>query len=222
MFGLKWKWRRFGGIFKSEYANFKKREAFSYEDWKQYQTQSLQHLLKIAINHVPYYREILGQQKLNVSEFRIDDLYKIPFLEKNTLRTLGETDLVSEKRESGGEFYASSGSTGTPTKILYSKPMQQRYAAAHEARCRNWAGLSIKNPRGMIGGRRVVPDGESKGPFFRYNIFEKQVYFSAYHINDVNTPNYVHAMHKYKIDYMTGYAMSNYFLARFILFNKAC
>ncbi len=216
LFGIKWKKRRFGGIFQEEYYNFKKRESFSFSDWQIYQTSAIRKILDHAAKHVPYYRELFKEYDINISEFTLEKLNKIPFLEKDTLRISGTTKLLSDIREDGGEFYSSSGSTGKPTKILYSKKMQQRYAAAHEARCRNWAGLSIKNPRGMIGGRRVVMEGKSKGPFYRYNIFEKQVYFSAYHINSSNAPNYLKGMLKYKIDYMTGYAMSNYFLARFI------
>ena len=42
------------------------------------------------------------------------------------------------------------------------------------------------------------------------------VYFSAYHISAKNASNYVRGINKYNLDYMTGYAMSNFFLARFI------
>ena len=94
--------------------------------------------------------------------------------------------------------------------------MHQRYSAALEARVRNWAGVNFKNSRGMIGGRRVVLDPLSPGPFFRYNRFEKQVYFSAYHISPKNVNDYVEGMRKYSIEYLTGYAKSNYLLARMI------
>jgi phenylacetate-CoA ligase len=42
------------------------------------------------------------------------------------------------------------------------------------------------------------------------------VYFSAYHISSTTASNYLEGIKKYKIEYMTGYAMSNYFLAKFI------
>jgi phenylacetate-CoA ligase len=74
--------------------------------------------------------------------------------------------------------------------------------------------------RGMIGGRRILADANNHPPFFRYNYFEKQVYFSAYHISPVNLKNYALAFDKYTIDYMTGYAMSNYILARMFLENN--
>ncbi len=92
--------------------------------------------------------------------------------------------------------------------------MHQRWFAIFEARVRNWAGVTSHTPRGMIGGRRVLPSSKNNAPFYRYNSFEKQVYFSAYHISKKNAANYLHGMEKYDVQYMTGYAMSNFFLAR--------
>ena len=216
IYGYKWKKRRFGGIFKSEYKQYINRESFTRNDWINYQNSELKKLFNHAQKEVPYYKVLFEKHHIDVNKIDLITLKEVPHLEKSTLRELGEKSLLSFKKEHGGEFYSSSGSTGTPTKILFSSAMHQRWSAAFEARIRNWAGLSIKNSRGTIGGRRVVLKGESKGPFYRYNYFEKQVYFSAYHINSANTSNYLEAMNKYRLDYMTGYAMSNFFLARFI------
>ncbi len=220
IYGYKWNKRRFGGIFNNEYKQYLNRESFTRIDWVNYKNSELKNLLNHAKKEVPYYKALFEKVNIDVNKIDLKTLNQVPFLEKTTLRELGGKTLLSLKRERGGEFYSSSGSTGTPTKILFSSAMHQRWSAAFEARIRNWAGLSIKNARGTIGGRRVVLKAESKGPFYRYNYFEKQVYFSAYHINSANTSNYLEAMNKYKIDYMTGYAMSNYFLARFIEDNK--
>ena len=70
--------------------------------------------------------------------------------------------------------------------------------------------------RGVIGGRRIIKDGVAKGPYYRYNYVEKQTYFSAYHLSKDTVADYLDGMIKNKVEYMTGYAMSNYFLARFI------
>lgn len=218
-YGYYWRHRRFGGIFDKELRGFKEREYYSDEQWISYQTLMLRKLLIHANNTVPYYRELFKNIGLSkdfiINRFEQYDLPKIPALTKEALRAICTTSLLSSNREMGGSFFSSSGSTGTPTQILYSNQMHQRYAAANETRSRNWAGVDRLNARGMIGGRRVVPEGVSKGPFYRYNFVEKQVYFSAYHISAQNAANYAEAIWKYKLDYMTGYAMSNYFLARF-------
>lgn len=219
IFGLKWNQRRFGGVFSTELKAFKERESFSHADWDNYQTLQLRKMLIHAYENVPYYHTLLNGQNLtaqNLKKITLEDLHKIPILEKKHLRLHGKGSLLSKVLEKKGEFYASSGSTGTPTQILFSAPMHQRWSAVFEARIRNWAGLTIRDGRGMIGGRRIIKDAENHGPYYRYNYVEKQVYFSAYHISAHTASNYVNGMKRHQIRYMTGYAMSNYFLARFI------
>lgn len=216
-YGYVWNKRRFGGVFKSELESFKKRESYTEIEWLKYQESQLRCLLSHAYSSVNYYRDIFkknGLQLKSFENFNIKDLGNLPILEKNDLRKFGTSTLISVKREKGGKFFSSSGTTGTPTSILFSKIMHQRWSAAFEARIRNWAGLSIKNPRGMIGGRRIVGDSNINGPLYRFNWVEKQVYFSAYHISLKSTANYLEGMLKHKVDYMTGYAVSNLTLAK--------
>ncbi len=167
---------------------------------------------------MPFYKEsfrLAGISYQHLRHFTIADLHLLPVLEKDDLRRFGKTTLVSNQREKGGLFFNSSGSTGTPVSILLSPAMHQRWFAIYEARVRNWAGVSSAMPRGMIGGRRIIADAGGKPPFYRYNYFEKQVYFSAYHISKQNAYNYLKGITSYGVEYMTGYAMSNYLLAQF-------
>lgn len=219
LYGIGWYRRRFRGEFNTSYELFKNRERYNNNQWLKYVNSELKKVLIHSYKNVQYYRDLFMKNGISLSDledFTVDDLHKIPLLEKNILRELGSNLLLSSVKEPGGKFFSSSGSTGTPTKILYSLKMHQVLSAAFESRIRNWAGLTYRNSRGMIGGRRIVTKWNSNGPFYRYNFIENQIYFSAYHINAKNTPNYVKAINKHKPDYMTGYAQSNYFLARFI------
>lgn len=219
VYGFVWNRRRFGGRFKQYLSKYQNREKYTSSEWKSFVDAELRKILVHAYTYVPYYRNLfkkMGYDDNTLNAFSTEDLRKIPLLEKNELRAHGETSLLAEIREHKGEFYASSGSTGTPTKILFSANMHQKWSAAFECRIRNWANLSIQDARGMIGGRRVVAESHNKGPFYRYNYFEHQIYFSAYHISAQNAADYAYAIRKYKPAYMTGYAMSNYLLARFI------
>lgn len=218
-YGWSWKRRRFGGIFEQQLGEFKDRERFSAAQWSVHVTAELRHMLVHSFNHVPYYREkfsAVGFSADALSKISLEELSKLPVLTKQDLRSFGTSSLLASVREIGGEFFASSGSTGTPTQILFSHAMHQRWSAAFEARIRHWAGVDRHIPRGMIGGRRVVPEGVSKPPFYRYNWFERQTYFSAYHIAANTAKDYAEGMWKNNVQYMTGYAMSNFFLARFI------
>lgn len=219
IFGLTWYKRRFGGIFKEELEKCVARDQYTSDQWKSYQQEQLRKILVHAFRTVPYYTHLFKEAGLSeeqLAAFNIDSLPTLPFLEKQTFRELGTTTLLSTQPEPNGEFLYSSGSTGTPTKTLYSTNMHQRYFAVFESRLNYWAGIDYKVPRGVIGGRRIIREGVSEGPYYRYNYIEKQTYFSAYHISAKTAANYVEGMIKNKVEYMTGYASANYFLARFI------
>ena len=218
-FGYGWNKKRFGGIFQSEYRAAKDRENYTEENWNKHQEEALRKLLVHAFDTVPYYKHAFtnaGITRKQLSNFSLNEMGKLPILTKEALRKNGTSTLVSSDKEKNTYFRASSGSTGTPVQILYSPAMHQRWFAIYESRIRNWAGVSSFTPRGMIGGRRIIADAGNRPPFYRYNYFEKQVYFSAYHINPNNATNYLQGMIKHHVQYMTGYAMSNYFLARFL------
>lgn len=222
-YGYQWKKRRFGGVFSQEYYSAKERENYTSAQWLDYQDQRLQAILQFAIQHVPYYRTSFthaGLTQASLKSITPATIHRLPTLHKEDLRRYGTTTLLSDRREKGGDFFSSSGSTGTPTHILFSRPMHQRWMALFEQRVRNWAGVSSHIARGMIGGRRVIPVAEAKPPFYRYNLFEKQVYFSAYHISRKHIASYLEGMQRYRVEYMTGYAMSNFFLAAFLQENQ--
>ncbi len=218
-YGMLWKNRRFGGIFEQEYTEFKDREYYTQTQWFDYQTTKLREILTHAFVNVPYYRQLLkekGWDTDTLGKFELHQLTTIPLLEKSVLRNEGTTSLLSATREKGSTFLSSSGTTGTPTKILYSHAMHQRVFAAYESRVRNWAGVNRHMKRGSIGGRRILPDADASPPYYRINYAEKQIYLSAYHISSHTVKNYVEGIKRFGAEYLTGYTMSNFILARFI------
>ncbi len=217
-YGFFWKKRRYGGDFKNYYKQFQKRTFFKKKEWNDYQTNELRKLLLYAFINVPFYKEKYSKFGYTINDFerfKVSDLKKLPILEKDELRKYGDSTLLSKKREKG-TFINSSGSTGTPTRIYFSKKTHQKWSAANEVRSKNWAGVNYKMARGMIGGRRILPNANAKAPYYRYNYFEKQTYFSAYHLSENTVENYVQGLIKNKVEYLVGYAMSIYFWADFI------
>lgn len=222
LYGYYWKWRRFGGGYAKFYNGFKERESYSYEQWRSYQTTKLREILVHSYNTVPFYEESFKEAGFNknfLKSFELNDLKKLPFITKQDFRLFGQTTMLSKKRENNTIFLQSSGSTGTPTKILMSARNHRIVTAGNEVRVRNWASVNQHDPRGMIGGRRIVPDGMASPPFYRYNSAEKQVYFSPYHLTPKTVNNYHEAFEKYNISYLNGYAHSTFYMAK--LFKEA-
>ena len=218
MYGFYWKKRRNSGAFYSQIQKFSQREQSSSEDWITYQTKELRKLLIHSFTNVPYYKKKYTNAGFKLEDFEnfyLKDLKKLPFLEKKDLREFGDNDLLSNNREAGS-FFSSSGSTGTPIQVFFSKYFHQKWSAAYEVRVRNWAGVNHKMRRGMIGGRRIIPNAIASPPYYRYNYFEQQTYFSAYHLSAKTVMNYMQGLKKNKVEYLVGYAMSIYFWADFI------
>ncbi|MBE0655253.1 MAG: phenylacetate--CoA ligase family protein, partial [Bacteroidales bacterium] len=217
-FGFQWRRRRFGGFYGSFLKEVYEKEFNSSEQWTDHQTKMLRRILVHAFNHVQFYNKKYkdaGFSEADLNNLTLSDMIHIPFLEKEELRVYGTTNLLSDKLSSG-VFISSSGSTGTPTKIYLPGYFHQKWTALMEGRVRNWAGVSKDTPRGMIGGRRILPGSEATPPFYRYNHFEKQTYFSAYHISPETIDNYLKGIIDNKVEYITGYAMSIFLLAKFI------
>lgn len=218
LYGAMWKRRRFGGEFLSEVGEFIKRESFSEGQWLEYQSGELRRLLTESMRDVPHYRKSFsahGMAERDLLSIVPDELYRLPLLEKNHIRESPEAFIPSK----GGRklhAYHTSGTTGTPVAILMSTRMHQRWSAAYEVRCRGWAGVDHSMRRAMIGGRMVVPEGNSLPPFWRYNRAEKQLYFSAFHLSPENVKYYARELNRFRPDYLVGYASSHYFLARLI------
>lgn len=215
VYGYLLKNKRYGELFRKKCIEFKERESWTHQQFRDYQTITLRKLLLHAFNTVPFYRERYTKHGFTVSDFEkfeIEDLTKLPYLEKEDLRKFGATTLLSSKKQKG-QFVSTGGSTGTPALIYYSKDFFKIWAAVYETRVRHWAGVDYSMRRGMIGGKKVVTSANAKPPFYRYNAAEGQTYFSAYHISEQNLESYIEGILKNKVEYMVGYALSNYFLA---------
>ena len=218
LYGLYWKHRRYGGGFKGYVADFTRRESFNREEWETYQGDCLRQLLQYAYKHVPYYHALfvrLGIDELDLDCFTLSHLQKLPLLSKEILRRQQE-DFLSVDLDEKPATYLTSGTTGTPLAIKFTREGDRLAQAAYEARVRNWAGLGYQMSRAMIGGRMVVPKANAESPFWRYNIFERQLYMSAFHISPQNAPYYAKALNQYRPDYLVGYASSHFFLARML------
>jgi phenylacetate-CoA ligase len=77
--------------------------------------------------------------------------------------------------------------------------------------------VSYRQPRCTFSGRIVVPDPHTRGPFYRFNVFERQVYFSAFHLSPQNARGYVEPLERHGIVWGTGYAYAFEQMARMML-----
>ena len=214
VYGAYWHWLRFGPGFNQYVKEFKSREGFTKEEWHNWTQTQLIKYLTLVIEKVPYYSQNYSDAEKRAA--RIGDLKSLPLLEKDVARSSPHS-LVRSDITTKEYIFHTSGTTGTPIDTIWTLSDNRKSLALREARSANWAGVSFSMPRATFSGRLVEPDPDSKGPYYRYNAVEKQVYFSAFHLKPDTAIDYVRALWKHHIEWMTGYAVSYYLLAKFIV-----
>lgn len=214
VYGYYWRWLRFGNGYSVYLRTFEQREFFSDLQWKNWQQEQLRKLL-ISCLSTPYYSQNWTlEQKKAAREGRLSDL---PFLEKKQLRANSKSFLRSDIHPKRILTFFTSGSTGTPIASYWTISELRASIALREKRSAKWAGVSFSEPRATFSGRMIEPNPDSTGPFYRFNFAENQVYFSPFHLRPDTAKEYIDALSKHNVRWLTGYAVSYYLLSKFIL-----
>ncbi len=217
IYGIYWHWLRFGGNYVSFENQYAQREKLTQREWNDYQRNQFKVLCLSALR-TTYYKRTWSSNEVKAAENF--DLSALPLLDKNPIRS-NPTDFVRTDVNPFPKLkFYTSGSTGTPLTTIWTISELRDSLAVRQTRSAKWAGVSYSLPRATFSGRMVEPDPDSKGPYYRFNAVERQVYFSAFHLKPETASSYIEALKKHKIEWMTGYANSFYILAKFVLDQK--
>jgi len=199
----------------------RKNEHLSIEEHMKAQLESLKEMLDHCWKYVPYYQAVfqrIGFDPGSVETF--EDLRKIPVLAKEDVLKTSEQFVARNLKQSDMILEETSGTSGSPLKVYWDKRFYAWIYAMYEERMRGPAGVSVKDRRANLTGKVLVPASQQKPPFWRYNIAEKQLYMSSYHLSNHNIPYYVKALRKFKPKFIIGYPASIYPIARYLVKNK--
>ncbi len=86
------------------------------------QNERLREQVQLVYERVPFYRQGFDQNGLKPGDIRgVEDLPRLPFTRKNDLRDTYPFGLFAVPREKLARIHASSGTTGKPTVVGYTK-----------------------------------------------------------------------------------------------------
>lgn len=189
------------------------RDSWTDAQWNNWQSERLAHILHRAATEVPYYREKWAERRRKGDTSSWEVLKNWPILEKADLRARSKEFLADGCSRSRMYHEHTSGTTGTPLDLWFTRQSVKQWYALFEARCRNWYGLSRKDRWAILGGRLVTPVSQAKPPFWVWNRGMNQLYMSSYHLSPQMTAYYIEALAKYRIKYILGYPSAIYSLA---------
>ena len=193
------------------------REHWSSSRWEGWQQERLAFVLHRAATCVPYYREHWTARRRNGDCRNWGYLENWPILEKEAVRQ-NPIRFVADDCNVKRMFHEhTSGTSGKPLDLWWSRDTVRRWYALFEARCRRWYGVSRHDRWAILGGQLVVPVAQRHQPFWVWNAALNQLYMSSYHLAPQFIKDYLDALRHYRIKYIFGYPSSLYAIAREII-----
>jgi len=194
-------------------------EALERDRWpedrlRSYQNERLALVLRRAATRVPYYRAQWELRRRQGDESAVDLLQNWPVLEKDSVRQQPEAFVADDCNPRQMVREHTSGTTGKPLSLWWSRETVQTWYALAEARWRSWYGVSRADRWAILGGQLVTPVTARRPPFWVWNAPLRQLYMSSYHLSPELTSTYLDALVAYRIHYLFGYTSSLYTLAR--------
>jgi phenylacetate-CoA ligase len=161
------------------YRSFKKAEGWSRDELEAFQIKKLQEITDYAYVHVPYYHEQYQKAGFKPGDIKsLQDFQKLPFLEKEALRTLPKEQFLSDETPKLDVSYINtSGSTGIPLSFACDLLARAaNYAATYRAL--NAAGYRIGDVQFIL---KNLPSLKSVCKFSK---FSRQLLMHSYHLED--------------------------------------
>ncbi|MCC7009047.1 MAG: phenylacetate--CoA ligase family protein [Acidobacteria bacterium] len=189
------------------------RDHWTPEQWRQYQQERLAFVLHRAATQVPFYREHWSRRRQAGDTRSWEYLEHWPILEKESVRENPKAFLADDVDIRRMYPEHTSGTTGKPLKLWWSRKTVREWYALNEARSRRWYGISRKDRWAIIGGRVVTPASRRTPPFWIWNSALRQLYMSSYHLAPDLVPAYLDALRRYDVTYVFGYSSSLHALA---------
>lgn len=182
-----------------------------------WQKEAVKELLTYAAAKVPYYRALWKEKNhLNVTEIQ-----NWPILEKDVVRNQPHLFIAEDYQLSELNIMHTSGTSGKPMTLFLSKESIGLWYAIYDQRIKRENGVHPeKDAYGTFAGKLICRNNQQSPPFWVHNRYNKQVYFSSYHISPVTVKSYVDALFKYKLTYLMGYTSSIYNLAKLAIEQK--
>lgn len=214
MRGLQLRSWRYGPESERLIAEAAEREGWSEAQWQSWREERLARLLHRAATEVPFYRAQWEERRRKGDRASWEILAHWPLLDKESLRQTPRAFIADDCDPRRMYAEHTSGTTGKPLDLWWSRTAVREWYALFERRVRHWHGVSRHEPWAILGGQPVVPADRRRPPFWVWNRPMNQLYLSANHIGSANAASFHAALIEYGVTHLVTYSSSAAALAR--------
>ena len=215
--GLRLRSWRYGPDAERLVAEALQRDTWSAAQWRVWQEERMGFVLRRAAARVPYYRRQWEERRRRGDRASVERLENWPILDKERVREAPESFVADDCDVRRMYHEHTSGTTGKPLDLWWSRETVRAWYALFEARIRRWNGVSRHDRWAILGGQLVVPVQRRRPPFWIWNAGLNQLYMSSYHLSPGSVSAYLEALRRHRTTYMLGYASSLFYLAQVAL-----
>jgi len=170
--------------------------------------ERLNNLIQYAIEHSDYY---VDKKEFYHKLDSIDDISKLPILEKNILKSNIEKFYSSKINKTNSRTLYTSGSTGSPMRIKVSvKDLQLRFRLLLKTMID--FGYDPLKPLGRITGHDICDDET----IYRKDYINKHFFLSAFHLSKKNINKYLDVIVDNQLEALEGYPSAIYLMAKLV------
>lgn len=190
------KYYRLQRNFLTESDNWPREKLLEYQQKKLFQT------VHFAATTTPFYQRLFKDLGISPQLRSMEDFYKIPVIDKETIRAAG-TDLYSTAIPASSRYSVTTGGTsGSPLSLM----MSSRAYAAEWAFVHNLLErYGIKPNDRKIGFRGVPIHAVGESGRLRYNPIYRELQISPFHLTESYISSIVQQVIKFKPVYLHGY-----------------
>ena len=191
---------------------------WSLEQFTDHANRMLREHIRYVAHNIPHYQELFQKEGIDPDSIRtVEDLRKIPLLEKSQVREAPTKFLRRGKPQRAWNEFFTSGTTGTPMPLYMSRESFTR-SWSFVFRLRSWAGVSdpIYPRKVQFTGRDIVPDKRisASGVYWRLNYPGNALLMSTSHLSQESVPSYIEAMRHFEPELIEGYPSAVLITAR--------
>jgi len=215
-YGRRLKRGRFDEAYQRLRSEFRILERASLAEQEAYQSHRLALLVRHCYQNVPYYRRLFEKRHLRPEDVRKpSDLTKLPLLTREDVRSRFP-DLLSRSADRRRLRLAhTSGTTGSPLSCYWDQEVDRATNAVLWEH-RSWAGFEFGQRHATLLGRVIVPPGQLKPPFWRFNRSWNQLFLSSFHLDERTADTYLEAIRRFRADALEAYPSTAYLLAGYL------
>lgn len=199
------------------YNELKRSQWLSPAEIKELQERKLRRLILHAYHHVAYWREAMDNLGLTPADIRkIEDLHKLPLLDKATIREHLYFDLLSDNHDKRKILRIStSGSTGEPF-VCYADKFQLEMRWAATLRSQEWTGYQFGDRCARLWHQTIGMSFTQIVREFIDAFLTRRLFIPAYEMSEKNLHRFMNKLRRHRPVLIDGYAESFNFLAHYL------